>query len=288
MLWILLSFLSALSEATKNLFSKKALQKIDEYKVAWASRFFALLFLVPFLLFITIPSLDRTFYLALFIVGSMDSIASILFMKSIKTSPLSLVAPLAAFTPLFIALTAPLIVGEFPSKFGFIGILFVVFGAYLLNISERHKGFLEPIKALLREKGCLMMLGVAFIWGISSNIDKIGVLHSSPIFWVISYTSFLSLVLFFPMIVHKSKGNAGQFSSNIKVLVPIGLLSALELIFQMNAIKVAIVSYVISIKFTSIIISVLFGYFLFKEIRIKERLFGASVMLFGILLITLF
>jgi uncharacterized membrane protein len=88
--------------------------------------------------------------------------------------------------------------------------------------------------------------------------------------------------------MHKSKGKARQFSANTKALILISLLFALELIFQMIAIQTAIVAYVISIKFTSIIISVLFGYFMFKETRIRERLLGASVMLLGILLITLF
>jgi drug/metabolite transporter (DMT)-like permease len=288
MTWVLFSFLSALSEAVKNFFSKKTLQRIDEYTMAWALRFFALLFLIILLFFITIPPIDSFFYLALLTGGAIDAIASVLFMKSIKISPLSLVIPLVAFTPLFIALTAPFITGEFPSKFGFFGILFIVFGAYWLNIAEAQKGFFEPAKALLKEKGCLMMIGVAFMWGISSNIDKIGVLHSSPTFWVIASTFFLSIILFLPIIIRKSQNNIKQISINIKPLILIGLLSALELIFQMNAIKIGNVSYVISIKFTSIIISVLFGYFLFKEREIKSRLTGAILMIFGIVLIVLF
>lgn len=288
MTWILLSFLSALSEAVKNYFSKKTLQKIDEYAMAWALRFFALPFLIPLLFFITLPPLDFIFYIALLIGGSMDAMASILFMKSIKNSPLSLTIPLVAFTPLFIIITAPFIVDEFPSKLGFIGVLFIVLGAYWLNIAEKHKGFMEPLKALIREKGCLMMLGVAFIWGISSNIDKIGIIHSSPIFWTIAHTSFLSLFLFFPLITRKLKINIKQISINLKAFTLIGILSALELFFQMNAIKIAIVSYVISIKFTSIIISVLFGFFLLNEVKIKDRLLGASIMILGVVIITLF
>jgi uncharacterized membrane protein len=44
---------------------------------------------------------------------------------------------------------------------------------------------------------------------------------------------------------------------------------------------------VISIKRTSVIMSVLFGHFLFKEKDVRERLAGAGVMLVGVIVITL-
>jgi uncharacterized membrane protein len=47
------------------------------------------------------------------------------------------------------------------------------------------------------------------------------------------------------------------------------------------------VAYVISIKRTSVIISILFGYLIFKEKGIKERLLGAVIMVIGVLFITL-
>jgi uncharacterized membrane protein len=58
-------------------------------------------------------------------------------------------------------------------------------------------------------------------------------------------------------------------------------------IFQMTAINLTLVSYVISIKRTSVIMSVLFGYFIFKEKGLKERLTGTSIMVIGVLSIAL-
>ena len=59
------------------------------------------------------------------------------------------------------------------------------------------------------------------------------------------------------------------------------------LIFQMTAIIMAIVPYVISIKRSSIVITVLFGHLFFKERGIKERLMGSILMVLGILFISL-
>lgn len=242
--------------------------------------------LIPLLSFIEIPSLGSQFWQALFIGGSLNVITTILYMKAIKYSDLSITVPMVTFTPLFLLITSPLIVGEFPNFFGLIGVLLIVLGSYLLNIKQRHGGFFAPFGALLKEKGPKLMLLVAFIWSITSNFDKIGVQNSSPIYWVIAINIFITLVML-PIMLYKSQRNVKQISASYKALIPIGLASALTLIFQMTAINLTLVTYVISIKRTSAIMSVLFGYLIFKEKGIKERLIGAVIMVVGVCFITL-
>lgn len=286
MLWIVFSFFTALFESLKDVFSKKGLKNIDEYIISWSLRFFALPFLVPLLFFIEIPSLGNKFWLALLIGGSLNVITTILYMRAIKHSDLSITIPMVTFTPLFLLLTSPLIVGEFPSFSGLIGILLIVAGSYTLNIKQRHEGYLAPFKALLKEKGPKLMLLVAFIWSITSNIDKIGIQNSSAIFWVIATDIFIALIMF-PIIIHKSRTNMHHIRTSYKVLLPIGLFSAIASIFQMIAISLTLVAYVISIKRTSAIMSVLFGHLIFKEEGVKERLLGAIIMVIGVLFIVL-
>ena len=48
------------------------------------------------------------------------------------------------------------------------------------------------------------------------------------------------------------------------------------------------VAYMISVKRTSLIFSVLYGWLVFKEEHIRERLLGCMVMVIGVALITLF
>ena len=288
MIWFFLSLSTAVFEATKDLFSKKGLREIDEYLVAWGLRAFALPFLLPLLFFIPIPKVTSQFWWALFIGGGLNALTSILYMKAIKISPLSLTVPMLTFTPLFLLLTSPIILGEFPGIFGIIGVLLIVFGSYLLNIQVMKNGYLAPFKALIKEKGPILMLIVAFIWSITSNIDKIGVLNSSPIFWAISINIFLFFTLLF-IVSLKSKVNLKrQILQNTKVLFPIGLFSALALICQMTAIKMALVAFVISIKRTSTIFSSLYGFFIFKEPFLKLRLVGILIMVLGVFLIALF
>lgn len=286
-MWFLFSILTAFFESLKDVTSKKALKNIDEYCISWSLRFISSIFLIPILLFfIDIPSLKMPFFLVLLIAGIVDSVTTILYMKAIKHSDLSLSIPMLTFTPLFLLITSPIMLGEFPGLKGILGITFIVVGSYILNISEKEKGYLIPFQVLFREKGSKLMLIVAFIWGITSNLDKIGIKYSSPLIWTgalnLTITAFL-----FPIVLFKPKNNINQLKTNFMVIIFMGLFSALSGIFQMLAIKISLVPYVISIKRTSVIMAVIFGYLFFKEKRIKERLFGVLIMLIGVFLITL-
>ncbi len=284
MIWFIFAILTALFDSMKDVFSKNSLKNIDEYIVSWSFRFFALLFVIPFLAFIEIPSLNIKFWTVLFIAGSLGTITTLLYMKAIRYSDLSVTAPMVTFTPLFLLITSPLIVGEFPNFIGLVGVCLIVAGSYLLNIKERNNGYLAPLRKLLKERGPKLMLIVAFIWSITSNLDKIGVQKSSPVFWVIAEEIFLTVVLT-PIMLYKSQKDLSQIRTGLKSLIPIGFLSALTLIFQMNAIKLAPVAYVISVKRTSTVMSVLFGWFIFKEKGIQERLIGVAIMVIGVLFI---
>lgn len=286
MVWFICSILTAFFESIKDIFSKENLKNIDEYIVSWSLTLFALPFLVPFLFFIRIPHLGNQFWTALFFGGSLNVIATILYMKAIKYSDLSLTVPIIAFTPLFLLITSPLIVGEFPKFLGLIGIVLIVAGSYILNIKEKHKGYLAPFGALLKERGAKLMLVVAFIWSITSNFDKVGVENSSPIFWIIAIDTFITLVMA-PIVFYKSQRNLNQISVSLITLIPIGLFGALTAIFQMKALTLTYVAYVISIKRTSAIMSVFFGHLIFNEKGIEERLIGALTMILGVLFITL-
>ncbi|MFH1833279.1 MAG: EamA family transporter [Candidatus Levyibacteriota bacterium] len=282
MIWLLFAFLTALFESLKDILSKHNLKKIDEYSASLAFRL-SFVFLLPYLLFSKIPTLNNLFFIALIFAVPINIATAILYMKALKNSDVSLSIPLTAFTPLFLLITSPLIIHEFPSFLGLLGVLLIVFGSYLLNLQERHKGFFVPFKALLKEKGPRFMLLVAFLWSIGSNFDKIGVLNSSPIFWVIA-VNFCSTLILIPIVFKRNKNAAITLPKNLSLLT-ISLASALSLAFQMTAISLALVSYVISIKRTSILITIILGALVFREKGLKERLIGGIIMIAGIILI---
>ena len=284
--WLILASLSAFFEAVKDVVSKHNLKANDEYVVTWSLTFFTAAFLTPLLFIIEIPPLNQQFWIALLIGGIMNAVIALLYIKAIKLSDLSLAVPLVALTPLFMLLTSPLIVGEYPNFFDGIGVFLIVMGSYLLNIKEKSQGYLAPFKALLHQPGSKLMLLVAFLWSITTNFDKIGVQNSSPIFWVFALLTTMS-VLLLPVLLHKTSNPKRQIIQYLPMLMATGFFNALGVICQMQALTMTLVVQVIALKRTSVLMGVLFGHFIFKEKDIQERFLGAAIMMGGVLFITL-
>lgn len=287
MTWLLFASLTAFFESIKDVTSKHSLKNVNEYVVTWCIFAFSLFLLLPLLLIIKIPQLNQEFFLALVSGGFINAIAFSLYTKAINLSDLSLTVPLVSCTPLFLLITSPLIVNEYPSFSDVIGIFLIVTGAYFLNLKTKNKNYFAPIRALLTNRGSQLMLGVAFLWSFTANIDKVGVQNSPTTFWAISNYFFIALLLF-PLAIYQSQGKfIAQIKSNFFVLLTLGLSQGFVVLFQMKAIEIALVSQVISVKRMSTLLSVFWGYLLFKENNIKSRLIGAAIMILGVVFISL-
>ncbi len=286
MAWIIFATLTALFESLKDVTSKRGLKTLDEYVVAWSMIFFTLPLMLPLLGIIDIPELGDNFIGALIAGGSFNVISMLLYIRALKLADLSLAVPLVTFTPLFLLITSPLIIGEQPTLIDAMGIFFIVTGSYILNLNQRHKSVWAPFQALLKERGSQLMLLVALIWSLSSTVDKVGVRNSSPTFWAIANYSYITIGML-PIMLYKSRNSLQQVVTNLPTLVPIGFLQGLVVLCQMQAISLTLVAHVISIKRMSALLSVLWGHLIFKEKGLKERAAGATVMVMGVVLITL-
>lgn len=285
MLWFYLSLTTAVTLASVDALSKYALKDSGEEAVAWVSWGFATPFLLATLPFINIPHLDETFWMATITALPLEAVAVLLYVRAIKISPLSLTIPFLALTPVFLIGTSFLMLGELPNLFGIAGIMLIAVGAYLLNLNS-GKGFLAPIKAIAREKGSMMMIAVSFIYGITSNLGKIAVLHSSASFFAVIYTTLFS-ILFFPYVILRERRILFVIRGRTPLFLLIGLLFAVLTTTHFAAIRLVEVSYMISVKRTSLLFSVLFGWIFFHEEHIRERLLGCLVMIAGVIMITL-
>jgi drug/metabolite transporter (DMT)-like permease len=284
MSWLGFAFLTAFFESGKDVFGKKSLERSDEYVVAGAWRVFALPFLLPLLLVIDIPPLEAGFWWALLVSGGINVVTAILYMRAIRLSDLSITVPMVSFTPLFLLLTSPLLLGESPEPEGIVGIVLIVLGSYLLNLHRRDQGFWTPFRALLSEPGPRLMLLVALLWSITANVDKIGLQHSSPVLWAIAVNIVIACGLA-PVILYRRAMGLGRIRGNLVLLSATGFCGAMTSLSQMTAISLTLVPHVIAIKRTSTLLSVVWGHFLFRESGFRKRLAGSAVMLAGVLLI---
>ncbi len=283
-MWIILAFITAVCEAAKDGLCKKSLQSMDVFTIAWVWKVFSLPFILPLIFFTPVPEhLPPEFWTALLVGGGLNILATVLYIRAISTSDLSITLPLLSFTPAFLLFTSPLLVGDIPAPLGYVGVLFIVGGSYLLGVG-RDATFFSPLRALVRDSGARLMLMVALIWSVAANMDKIGVMATSPFFWAVCIQSFISLGL--TVVLFCMRGRLrGRMQANLTPLLLIGLVTGVGFVCQMAAIKIGLVPYVIAIKRTSIVLGVLIGGIYFLEKDMKTRVTATLVMLAGVMLI---
>lgn len=310
----------AIFVAIQSVLQKRSMKNLSEYTMSFASSFFPIIFLLIFLAIFsftgstfiekflgagtanvfTIPhsfgEIPFDFWKAIIISGPLGCIATLLFLRALKNSDLSIALPLVTFTPIFTLIISPILLGktEIPNIWGVIGILLIFIGSYVLNIKERHAGLWAPFKILLKNKEAITVLFVSLLYAIGSVYGKVGSQSTSAIFWALTTNTFILLALL-PICIYRTKKQSKNgmdilviIKKSLPILLGIGLLNALANICQFTAVQLGLVAYVIAIKRAGIIFALALGYIFFKERDIKERMTGAVLMVAGVIFLTLF
>ncbi len=283
-MWALFSILSAFSWAASDAAAKIAMARgASERFVLFARYLVALPVLLP-LLARGFPRLDATFWMLHLPWIPLETAALLLYIRAIRLSPLSLTLPYLSFTPLFLVLTGRVFLGERVGTLGFLGILLVVVGSYVLNLEHWHEGLLAPLRALLREPGSRRMLGAAALYSLTSLVGKQLVLHSSPAYFSVHYTLVMTLVLAPLGWPHRPRRITGPWRMPL-FLAGLGLGGMV--VFHMLAIERALVAYMIALKRLQGVFGVLLGRWIFREAAFGTRLAGSLLMVLGGTLIVL-
>lgn len=287
--WFVLSLVCAYFMSTAEVFSKLLMRENDEWTVGCCVVLVALPFLVPLLIGRDALPLSQDLFILIAIQIPFEILAYYIYLSAIRISPLSLSVPYLSFTPVFAILTAALLLQEQISAQGFFGILMVTVGAYVLNIERFAHHPLDPLKAIFKSSGSRRMLVVALIWSLTSTLGKKGVQLSDPTFFGVFYMASLSI----PMAAiagWRAKRHVATINlrgRNRIWLIVGGLSTALSMLAHFHAIRLAPVSYMIAVKRTSLIFSVLYGGLIFREEHIRQRLLGTGIMLSGAILLYL-
>ncbi|MFB6241622.1 MAG: EamA family transporter [Candidatus Nanosalina sp.] len=283
---LILAFGVALLTGLKSIYQRKNALGTDEFVTAWSSRVFGIPVLLAALLYIGIPDLGTRFFLLAVPQSLAIALTSILIAKAYKETDASIVAPMYAISPILVLGTSFLILGETPSLLGASGVVLIAIGAYSLKL-ERSRDLLEPLRKLWDERGVQLILVVLLIYSITANTDKIGVKSSSAVMWPLTiYT--LSTIFMMPVMIRKSSEWKEKLGKEWKPLATLGVLGGLAIILQMTALKMTLVSYVISIKRLSIPVTIVLSYFLLQEKEsFRQRLIGGVLMTLGAVLITI-
>jgi uncharacterized membrane protein len=281
--WVLLALLAAFLESLKDLCSKSSLRSLSPQMTGLAASAVPIPLLLGILLLSPSPAaVDPAFMAALALSGSLNILGMYQFMRALQASDLSVTIPFIAFTPIFLLATSPLLVGEIPSVPDMLGIICIVAGAYILHLHTIRRGILAPLQAIWQQPGPRRMLSVALIYSLTSNFDKIGVQHSSPLLWSFSITVFMTAGFLFLLRHRTSEFYMRPRGTLLIVLLLIGIFQGLGLVVHTHALLQGPVPSVIALKRTSILFAVIWGVLFLRESHSRERLAGGLTMIIGI------
>ncbi len=287
MTWIVAAILAALVDSLRDATSKFVLNtELSPYLISWAFRAFILPFLVPMLFFVESPDWNQHLVVIIAITTVLKAFNTVLFLKAIKATDLSLISPVTTLTPLFITILSPFVLGEIPGFYGAIGIGLSIFGGYILHFKKPGDNLLAPFYAIIHDRGMKMMLGVTFLWAVSSMLDRIGLKEVHPVYWAFIPYVGMSLLLA-PSLIGHSRQKMRQLRQHFGHFVLLGLLGTGAILLHLTAISLMIVAYVISVKRLRAIFGIIWGYLFFNERNIRYRLVGAVIMILGVLMISL-
>ena len=281
-MWPLFAFATAFLETAKDVVGKQGAQKTNEYMTAFAMQFFEAILLSGVLLIVGIPVIQPMFWVVLLGFCITIPSASILYMRAIKLSPLSISIPMLAFNPIITALLAVFFDHKFPSPLGWTGIGLVCIGLYCLRLTKDviKKGLWYPLFRIIDEPGAVAMLGVSFIWSVGAHLSTAAVRTSSPLFAVWAGAVVGATILF--VIMQNRGGSFSLFQKNAGKLISLGVIDGLSNLAMYTALSTGLTVYVVSIKRTNMLWSSLMGKILFGESVGKIKIIGLLMMLLGI------
>jgi len=288
MSWFGLTLLSAFSLATADALTKRYLSDYRAGQMTLVRFGVTGLLLLPLLVLQPWPAPPPPFWGWVALLLPLEILAMWLYMKAIRDCPLSLTLPYLAFTPVFNVVTAYLLLGETVTPPRFAGITLVVCGAWLLNIDARHDGrgpaFLAPFRAIVRERGSRLMLGVAALYSLTSVMGKGALQYVSPGF----FGPFYFVLLGAATTLLFASRDIGKWRLPVRhpwAPLLVGLFMGAMVLAHFYAIAHVEVAYMIAVKRTSLLFGMLYGAWLFGDTGLRRNLTAGALMIAGVYLI---
>lgn len=289
-MWFFYSLFFAIWSATYTLLVKKWTKEIEPLPLLLILFIFA----VPsifILLILTkgIPHATTNFYVFMFIAAIIDAVAFIFQFNAIRRAPISLIAPIASFTPLFTTIIAIFTLGEIPTLFKSFGIILIVFGAYLLNVEDIKRGMMAPLKNLLRNRAVQFVLFSTFLWSITPVFQKKAIFETTP--QTPLYASLIDMcfvgLLLLPFAIKKALSYKKKISGNFKWFIFFGIGTAFSQLAAYTAFSLTNLGYVTTVMRMSSLFAIILGGIFLKEQNIREKFIAAAIMLAGVFILVI-
>jgi drug/metabolite transporter (DMT)-like permease len=212
-----------------------------------------------------------------------ESMLAFFYVKAFQVSEQSLVGPLFGTSLVFLVPLGTFFLNERISFFSFVGVLFVIFGTFILDWTDKNN-FLEILKKITQEKGVIYMLIAALNAAVCVIVIKMafktGIHPLSFGFWVM-----FGLFVLYVLLALFKKTNFKDISFTA---IYAGFLFAVGAFLHYIGLNLIFATHYIVLKRTSILFDVLLGKKFGHESHFKRKSLGAIVIFLGVVLVLLF
>ena len=238
------------------------------------------LILIPIIQFNEISTLSL---LILYFKTIIGALAFLFVMLAIKNLEISGALPLMILTPAFF------ILGENLSALEIVGLGTLLMGIYILETSTTSS-MLESLKVFRTSRYKRYLVGAILLFTISTLIDKFLLKNHqlAPISFLFFQQIFLAINFVIIYLLSKGKVSSLTKSVSIKMVLSVLLISLFTIGYrytQLEAMKIAPVALVLSIKRTSIFFAAIIGGRIFSERALLRRGIATLFLLIGVYLI---
>jgi len=286
--WLPLGLICAFSLAAADGLTKRYFAGCSGLQLVFVRLGPATILLLPVALIYPISPVPAVFWWWMVVLVPLEIIAMWLYMLAIRDSPLHLTLPYLAFTPVFNVVTGYVVLGEMVSSRGLCGIVLVMTGGWLLHCGKVRgfKDWMIPLAAVFRERGSRLMLMVACIYSLTSVISKEAMQYVTPERFGPFYFALIGVVFIFVGLLVNGPGNV-KIKGNRWALLGVGVCMAVMIVSHFIAIDRVEVAYFISLKRSSLLFGIVFGYLFFHERNVVRHLLAGVVMLAGMTMVVL-
>lgn len=276
-----------LANPLANVFQKQLTQQtVSPFYINFTSYFLlsiACLFFIPELDF-SLVSYEFLIYAC--IAGLLGAVGNGLLIKAFEKGDLSILGPINSYKSIVSLIFGVIIIGEMPGLWGLLGVALIILGSYfVLDTTEERFSW-----KLFKNREVQYRIGAMVVSAIEAIFIKKTIILSSVSLSFVSWCVIGSLFSYIIMKVLKVDGNLEVAKIDTKSGVKfLGLVACIGLMqYTTNYVfQYMVVGYALALFQLSVILSVLFGYTIFKETDIRKKMLGSVIMIAGSVVIIL-
>lgn len=297
-MWILLAFLSATLLGFYDVFKKKSLKDNAVLPVLFLNTVFSSLIFLPFILISAFAPSWLSQQEMLFVPVSGWEVHRFILLKSfivlsswifgyfaMKHLPLTIVGPINATRPVMVLVGAMLFFGERLNLYQWVGVLLAILSLFLLSRSGKKEGI-----DFKRNKWIFSLVLAAVAGAVSGLYDKYLMKQLPPMLvqsWYNVYQVFIMcpvlLLLWWPL-----RKSTTPFRWNWTIpLISLFLCAADFAYFYALSYDDSMISIVSMVRRGSVLVSFLFGAWVFREKNLKSKAIDLLLVLIGMIFLYL-